>query len=79
MTPVPADVYRAALRLYLRAGGEADAALVDEWGRARWPGCPACPTRPHVRAFWVLSISYQDGRREWQSTSRTPGAVPRFR
>lgn len=60
--PVPADVYAAAVRIWIRSrtATEHDEAIVRWWAVHRWPEC--VPLSPSVRVFWVLSIAAQDGR-----------------
>ncbi len=59
--PVPADVYRAARRLYLDTceNHVLDADTIDQWGAKRWPGIR--PDKIDTLAFWILSIAARDG------------------
>lgn len=64
--PVPASVYRAAARIYIRDGSAepdpGDAELVLGWAAARYP-----KTKPKALvecAFWALSLRFNYGIRE---------------
>ena len=60
--PVPADVYRAAVRLWVGSDRppDDDHNAVSRWAWSRWPGRPV-PKDSRDLAFWVLSIAFQDG------------------
>jgi hypothetical protein len=57
--PVPGDVYDAALRYYVRAAGDADAAVLRAWAGRRYPG--RHPSDPADLAFWALSAAASFG------------------
>lgn len=60
--PIPADVYRAARRVYIGSTTDraADDAIVRRWASGRWAGSPL-PADAYKLAFWVMSQAAQDG------------------
>lgn len=68
-TPIPADVYAAARRIYIGASASLDdAMLLDRWGLERWGFArPPMPTGSYRLAFWIVSQAMQDG---YQTTTK---------